>query len=157
LQQRRRPSPTNGVSSSPISDRTRDWEEISAVGQRPAHTCTQITGIQWMRQGSSDAELIDPTCRPVAYVRRSRSHNSGRVCGTRNLIDDAAGRAPHPLRFRGMLEQEGTSYSFEFFPPKDDAGERTLWEAIRHLERVRPTFVSVTYGAGGSTVNARCG
>ncbi len=50
-----------------------------------------------------------------------------------------------------VLREQGVSYSFEFFPPKDDAAEQALWEAVRRLERLRPTFVSVTYGAGGST------
>jgi methylenetetrahydrofolate reductase (NADPH) len=50
-----------------------------------------------------------------------------------------------------VLRAGGTSYSFEFFPPRDDAAEQLLWEAIRRLERLRPTFVSVTYGAGGTT------
>ncbi len=50
-----------------------------------------------------------------------------------------------------MLRSEGTSFSFEFFPPKNNESEQVLWEAIRHLEKKRPSFVSVTYGAGGST------
>jgi methylenetetrahydrofolate reductase (NADPH) len=50
-----------------------------------------------------------------------------------------------------MLAGEGTSYSFEFFPPKTDDAEVALWESIRRLERLHPTFVSVTYGAGGTT------
>jgi methylenetetrahydrofolate reductase (NADPH) len=50
-----------------------------------------------------------------------------------------------------MLAAEGTSYSFEFFPPKTDEAAVALWESIRRLERLHPTFVSVTYGAGGTT------
>jgi methylenetetrahydrofolate reductase (NADPH) len=41
--------------------------------------------------------------------------------------------------------------SFEFFPPKSEEMERTLWEAIMRLAPLSPSFVSVTYGAGGST------
>ena len=50
-----------------------------------------------------------------------------------------------------LVREGGRSFSFEFFPPKDEAGEAQLWQAIRELEPYRPTFVSVTYGAGGST------
>ncbi|GAA5119398.1 methylenetetrahydrofolate reductase [NAD(P)H] [Pseudonocardia adelaidensis] len=42
-------------------------------------------------------------------------------------------------------------FSVEFFPPKDEPGEAELWRAIRRLEPLDPAFVSVTYGAGGSS------
>lgn len=56
--------------------------------------------------------------------------------------------APH---IGELIRQGSRSFSFEFFPPKNDDGETQLWEAIQALEPYRPTFVSVTYGAGGST------
>ena len=50
-----------------------------------------------------------------------------------------------------LLAGGARSFSFEFFPPKDAAGEEVLWRSISELEALHPTFVSVTYGAGGST------
>src|SRR5499427_3333995 len=52
---------------------------------------------------------------------------------------------------RDLLAGSGRSFSFEFMPPKTEVGEQQLWRAIRRLEPLRPTFVSVTYGAGGTT------
>src|ERR1700749_4627988 len=57
-------------------------------------------------------------------------------------------RAP---AIRDLLAAGGESFSFEFMPPKTEEAERKLFRAIRQLEPLQPTFVSVTYGAGGSS------
>ena len=56
--------------------------------------------------------------------------------------------ALRPSRF---IRSDRLSVSFEFFPPKDEAMEKILWESIERLTPLAPNFVSVTYGAGGST------
>ncbi len=55
------------------------------------------------------------------------------------------------MHIRDILASCKTSFSFEFFPPKNDAAAEQLFEHIRQLETLKPAFVSVTYGAGGST------
>lgn len=61
------------------------------------------------------------------------------ITHAQSLISDASERIGKPR------------VSFEFFPPKSDKLEDDLWESIRKLEGLQPSFVSVTYGAGGST------
>jgi methylenetetrahydrofolate reductase (NADPH) len=55
------------------------------------------------------------------------------------------------MRIDEILGSDGPVFSFEFFPPKTETGEANLYAALAELRTLEPSFVSVTYGAGGST------
>ena len=55
------------------------------------------------------------------------------------------------MRIDEILTAGTPVFSFEFFPPKTEAGEQNLYAALRDLKTLDPSFVSVTYGAGGSS------
>src|SRR5690349_18697010 len=66
--------------------------------------------------------------------------------GGMNAFESLGRHLPLFAEARGDIQ-----VSFEFFPPKTEKMEQTLWESIKTLEPLHPRFVSVTYGAGGST------
>jgi len=55
------------------------------------------------------------------------------------------------MHVRDIFEKRPTTFSFEFFPPKSKEAAESLYTTIAQLEELKPSFVSVTYGAGGST------
>src|SRR5437667_6218598 len=60
------------------------------------------------------------------------------------------GREP-PMRICDCFDSDRPVFSFEFFPPKTEEGLRNLFTTVETLAELEPAFVSVTYGAGGST------
>src|SRR6185436_11336537 len=55
------------------------------------------------------------------------------------------------MHITDIMRAGGPTFSFEFFPPKTAEASESLYQTIRELEEYMPSFVSVTYGAGGST------
>src|SRR5690554_5490790 len=55
------------------------------------------------------------------------------------------------MHARDHYAKSKTTFSFEFFPPKNAESAAALFESIRELDALKPSFVSVTYGAGGAT------
>ena len=55
------------------------------------------------------------------------------------------------MHIQDIFSRHQTTISFEFFPPKTEASADKLYQTIIDLKRYKPSFVSVTYGAGGST------
>src|SRR5438045_9627806 len=91
--------------------------------------------------------------RPPSRRRRAYCHlvagDQSRAApaeGGMNAFESLGRHLPLFAEARGDI-----AVSFEFFPPKTEKMEQTLWESIKTLEPLQPRFVSVTYGAGGST------
>ncbi|MGE5411807.1 MAG: methylenetetrahydrofolate reductase, partial [Clostridiales bacterium] len=55
------------------------------------------------------------------------------------------------MHIADVLKEDGPLFSFEFFPPKTEEASKSLFESIKELIPLKPSYVSVTYGAGGST------
>src|SRR3954471_4630826 len=105
------------------------------VGPRRSRTANAGA---WLRPADRDPG--------VALARPRRAHGDGGNEGAGALLMNM-------IRASRFIQSGGRriNVSFEFFPPKTEEMDKTLWESITRLAPLAPRFVSVTYGAGGST------
>lgn len=91
----------------------------------------------------------DPRSRDAILFSAHRTRKAIRCVDTPEIGYPIA--AETPMRIDDLIALRAPTFSFEFFPPKTPEGEASLFRAIDELKRLGPSYVSVTYGAGGST------
>jgi methylenetetrahydrofolate reductase (NADPH) len=123
----------------------------TAVSSTCLVSMNSVSVWEMARLKSSGMGSSSGTGGDVTVVDTMRAYPAG-VSRLGLVVHPQPTRLPgRPPTIRELIAANERTVSFEFFPPKDDEGEAQLWRAIRELEPLRPTFVSVTYGAGGST------
>src|SRR5690606_4748482 len=112
---------------------------------------------RWGRSRKRDSTFsVFCVCRCTASVctgaRASPESGLGARDATHVLMVAAETRIEATfMHISDIFARDGFTCSFEFFPPKSEQGARDLFETVRRLEPLKPSFVSMTYGAGGST------
>src|SRR5262249_10187076 len=129
--------PARRACASPARLSARDRRPVDGAGRSRRHDAAQSSARA--RQRRQD--------RGFALARARSADRAGRVKTRGGLMTPAISQ--RASRFVGAGDR--IRVSFEFFPPKSEEMERTLWESIERLKPLAPNFVSVTYGAGGST------
>lgn len=139
------------ASDEPTGVTERGTKQLAALGETQ-RMCREF--------GSIFIDFCEKTSLPLGELTqflRDACPKGGSISTGGHKVEDTFGsmssEVPHALPdplVDALLAPKPT-FSFEFFPPKDDEGEALLWSTIADLESLEPTFVSVTYGAGGTS------
>ena len=165
---------TVAFSAPSLGDTKRVVHTGSVPGIKPVSLATYL---KWRKPAPADGSARKFLLKVNEVLQRSRLGRvgPGGECGAGCVSGDRRGRLapqappqaassvgrerspgrgePAPMRitdmFRFAAERGEPVFSFEFFPPKNDAGVASLFESLRALRPLGPSFVSVTWGAGG--------
>lgn len=119
----------------------RAWPVMPGLATDNANGVHQATSVPWSKVWFPPGWVFHPLIRMNGYTGRAGGAATGAAV---RITRDAMHISDH-------IKERGTTFSFEFFPPRTPEAADALFAAIEDLIPLKPSFVSVTYGAGGST------
>ena len=138
--------PENLVTDSRVTELPEEGEVFADLRARETERLTKLTGVDGLpTRGDQRSNLPE--------IQRQTLGGGSR--DLRFLIHHPSLTSRHTIlikmNIKDIIARDRTTFSFEFFPPNSDAGWSTLEKSLESLNQLNPSFVSVTYGAAGST------